>query len=48
MFIFVCNFLLKEETDIKYLGLNNGDDDICLINSAITHTVLKNKKYFFI
>nr|AQY61295.1 Pol [Coffea arabica] len=32
--------------DVKYLELNNGDDDICLIDSATTHTILKNKKYF--
>ena len=31
---------------VKYLELNNNDDDICLINSATTHTILKNKKYF--
>ena len=30
--------------DAKYLGLNN--DDICLIDSATTHTILKYEKYF--
>ena len=32
--------------DIKYLRLNNGDGDICLIDSRTMHTIFKNKGYF--
>ena len=32
--------------DAKCLGSNNGDDNICLVNSASAHTILTNKRYF--
>ena len=46
IFTFICDFLPEEEMDAKYLGLNNCDDEICLIDSATTHTILKHKGYF--
>ena len=30
----------------KHLGSTQGDEDICLIDSAPSHTILKNKTYF--
>ena len=31
----------------KYLGSTQGEEDICLIDSATSHTILKSKTYFF-
>lgn len=39
------SFLFKE-VNSKYLELNRDDDDICLVDSDIMHSTLKNKMYF--
>ena len=31
----------------KYLGSTQREKDICLIDSATSHTILKSKTYFF-
>ena len=30
----------------KYLGSTQGEEDICLVDSATSHTILKSKTYF--
>ena len=32
--------------DAKYLGSSNSANNICLINSATTYAIFKNKEYF--
>ena len=34
--------------DAKYLGSNNSDANICLIDSITTHIIVKNKNIFYL
>ena len=34
------------DLSLPFIGLNINGEDICLVDSATTHTILKNKKYF--
>ena len=51
MLYYFANFLLyiyfiEENMKIHLVRSKINDTDICLANSAITHTIFKNKKYF--
>ena len=32
--------------DVSHVSVGHKDEDICLIDSATTHTILKDRKYF--
>ena len=47
MLFTLCLFLILVISKIHVLfGLKMNEDDLCLINCATTHTILRDKRYF--
>ena len=45
IFLLYILFLMKN-LETRLMGSSIGDNDMCLVDSASTHTILKDKKFF--
>ena len=45
IYIMPCFFLVISEIHVLF-GLKMNEDDVCLVDCATTHTILRDKRYF--